>query len=189
MTWHLAIPAAVLALVAAAVPVSAQEPIAAKVQLCASCHGRNGLPADRSVPIISGQRPAYIQKQLRDYRSGDRDSEVMSSIAQSLSERQIADIADYFGADPWPRGSTTPPPVMPAAVVACRACHNRDLKGAAGPTGWAPRLAGQSPPYLVETMTAFATGERANNPQMSALMQSLSPADRKAIADYLATLP
>jgi cytochrome c553 len=185
MTRRSAVPLAVLALNCTAVPVSAQEPIAATVQLCASCHGREGRPADPSVPIISGQQPGYIRKQLMDYRSGDRDSEIMSSIAQSLSERQIAQIADYFGAAAWPRDPAAAPAVTPAAVLACQACHNRDLKGAAG----APRLAGQSAPYIVETMTAFASGERANNPQMSALMRSLSPADRNVIADYLARLP
>jgi cytochrome c553 len=180
--------AIVLALVVAVVPVAAQEPIAAKAKLCTSCHGRNGRPADPSVPIISGQEPAYIQKELRDYRSGERDSEIMSSIVESLSERQISDIADYLGAARWPGGAASPL-AMPAAVIACEACHRRDLKGAPGPAGWAPRLAGQSLAYLAETMTAFADGERANNPQMVTLMQSLSPANRKAIADYLAKLP
>jgi cytochrome c553 len=180
-----------LVIVAVSAPVSAQEPGAALAQrLCASCHGQSGLPADRTVPVISGQQSAYLQKQLRDYRSGDRDSEIMSSISQSLGDRQIVDIADHFGAAPWPRGSTSPsPPAMPAAVAACEACHNRELKGANGPAGWAPRLAGQSLPYLVQTMTAFSSGERANNPQMSALMKSLAPADRQSIADYLARLP
>jgi cytochrome c553 len=112
----------------------------------------------------------------------------MSSIAQGLSERQIDQIADYFGAATWPRETTTASPAAPAAVAACAACHNRDLKGATGPAGWAPRLAGQSSPHLLDTMTAFAAGDRANNPQMSALMQALPPAERKAIADYLANL-
>jgi cytochrome c553 len=188
MAWRLTIPLIVLALATVPMPISAHEPIAAKVQLCASCHGRNDLPADRTVPIISGQQPAYIRKQLSDYRNGDRDSEIMSTIAQSLSERQIDGIADYFGAAAWPRQPATSPPSEPAAIAACAACHNRDLEGTTGPAGPAPRLAGQSSAYLIETMSAFATGERANNPQMSALMQSLSSADRKAVADYLASL-
>jgi cytochrome c553 len=190
MTWRLAIPMMVLALASMVAPVSAQEAhIAAEVRLCASCHGQNGLPADRTVPIISGQLSSYIRTQLRDYRSGDRDSEIMSSIAEGLSERQIVEIADYFGAARWPRESPTTPPLAPAAVAACEACHNRDLEGTTdGPSGSAPRLAGQSSPYLLAAMTAFAAGERANNRQMSTLMQSLSPEDRKAIADYLADL-
>jgi cytochrome c553 len=64
MTWPRAIPATALALAAVVVPVSAQEPVAVEVQRCASCHGRNGLPADRTVPSISGQQPAYTRKQL-----------------------------------------------------------------------------------------------------------------------------
>ena len=47
-------------------------------------------------------------------------------------------------------------------------------------SGIAPRLAGQMAPYLIDTMTAYADGERANSTQMSALMRSLPPADRKS---------
>jgi cytochrome c553 len=188
MRRQLAIPLMVLALAAVVVPASAQEPATGQVQMCASCHGRNGLPVDLTVPIISGQQPAYIRKQLNDYRSGDRDSEIMSSIAQGLSEPQIAEIADHFGAAAWPREPPTPPALPPAALAACAACHNRDLEGETGPAGPAPRLAGQSSSYLIAEMTAFATGERTNNTPMSALMRSVSTADRKAIADYLASL-
>jgi cytochrome c553 len=52
----------------------------------------------------------------------------------------------------------------------------------------APRLAGQFSPYLIDTMTAYADGERANSTLMPALIQSLTPADRKAIAEYLAAM-
>jgi cytochrome c553 len=37
-------------------------------------------------------------------------------------------------------------------------------------------------------MTKYADGERANSSVMSELMKDLSPADRKAIADYLAAM-
>jgi cytochrome c553 len=62
------------------------------------------------------------------------------------------------------------------------------LAGGTGPAGVAPRLAGQFSPYLLDTMNAYANGERANSAAMSTLMQSLSPEDRKAVADYLASL-
>ena len=51
-----------------------------------------------------------------------------------------------------------------------------------------PRLAGQNSAYLLDTMAAYATGERANSTVMGPLMQSLSPTDRKPIAEYLAAL-
>jgi cytochrome c553 len=168
--------------------VGTADPIGAKVQLCASCHGRSGLPSDHAVPIIWGQQAAYLAKQLNDYRNGDRESQIMSSIAESLRDGEVAQIAAYFGNAKWPAQSAASPPPAPDAIAACRACHNGNLQGGVTAAGTAPRLAGQFSSYLKETMTAYADGERANSATMAALMQSLSPADRKIIADYLAAL-
>ncbi len=164
------------------------DAVETKMQLCASCHGRDGLPSDHTVPIIWGQQAAYMRKQLNDYRNGDRDSQIMSSIAESLSDDEVSKVAAHFGADKWPAQPKASAPAAPGAVATCQACHNPNLTGGASPAGVAPRLAGQSSPYLVDTMTAYANGERANSATMSALMQSLAPADRKAIADYLAAM-
>jgi cytochrome c553 len=174
----------------AAAEAAAAGSIATQLQLCASCHGRAGVPADHTVPIIWGQQAGYIRKQLDDYRNGDRASQIMSSIAESLSNHQVAQIAGYFGNAKWPVQSTAPPPPAPApaAIAACRACHDANLTGGPGPSGVTPRLAGQFSAYLIDTMTAYADGGRANSATMSALMQSLSPADRKTVADYLAVL-
>lgn len=162
-------------------------PIETKAKLCASCHGAQGLPSDPTVPIIWGQQAAYIQKELNDYRNGDRESQIMSSIAESLSEAEVSQIAAYFGHAKWPvRPGISPPVTAPGAIATCQACHNPNLSGGPGPAGVAPRLAGQSSPYLLDTMNAYANGERANSTLMSTLMQSLSPAERKAVADYLA---
>ena len=152
---------------------------AAKERLCTSCHGRNGVPADHTVPIISGQQSAYLRKQLSDYRNGDRASQIMSSIAESLSEREIARIADDFAGIEWPEQAAAAEPAPPA-IAACKPCHNASLTGGMSASGIAPRLAGQMAPYLIDTMTAYADGERANSTQMSALMRSLPPADRKS---------
>jgi len=163
-------------------------PIEAKALLCASCHGGHGLPSDPKVPIIWGQQAAYIKKELGDYRAGDRESQIMSSIAESLSEEEIAQIATDFGDAKWPEQLAVLLPAAPAATEVCKTCHNADLTGGTSPSGIAPRLAGQNSAYLVDTIAAYATGERANSTVMGPLMQSLSPADRKTIAEYLAAL-
>jgi cytochrome c553 len=163
--------------------------IETKAQLCASCHGERGLPSDPTVPIIWGQQAAYIQKELNAYRNGDRESQIMSSIAESLSDDEMSQIAAYFGHDKWPVRSSAPPSApAPDAIATCQACHNANLAGGMGPAGVAPRLAGQFSPYLLNTMNAYANGERANSAAMSTLMQSLSPEDRKTVADYLASM-
>ena len=170
-------------------PASASaNSIETRLQLCASCHGRNGLPSDRTVPIIWGQQTAYLNKQLNDYRDGDRDSQIMSSIAESLSAGEISQIVTHFGDAKWPQQPNLPQPAAPAGLATCKACHNASLTGGASPAGVAPRLAGQDSSYLNDTMTKYADGERANSSVMSELMKTLSPADRKAIADDLAAM-
>jgi cytochrome c553 len=164
------------------------DSIETKTQLCASCHGTHGLPSDRTVPIIWGQQAMYIRKQLNDYRTGDRDSQIMSSIAESLSDGEVSQIAAYFGNEKWPAQPAVSPPASPGAVATCQACHDTSLAGGMGPTGVAPRLKGQFSSYLIDTMTAYANGERANSAVMSGLAKSLSAADRKAVAEYLAAL-
>jgi len=57
-------------------------------------------------------------------------------------------------------------PAAPVATEACKACHNADLTGGTSPSGIAPRLAGQNSAYLVDTIAAYATGERANSTVM-----------------------
>src|SRR5262245_50018145 len=42
------------------------------VELCAACHGENGLPQEKTTPIIWGQTLGYQYLQLRDYKNGDR---------------------------------------------------------------------------------------------------------------------
>lgn len=164
------------------------DPVGTKVHLCASCHGADGLPSDQTVPIIRGQQPGYMKKQLSDYKNDDRDSQIMSSIAESLSDSDVSRIAAYFGGAAWPAQPKVSLPAAPAAIATCKVCHGANLTGAASPAGAAPRLAGQNAPYLIDTMTAYANGERANSPPMASLMQALTTADRKAIAGYLAAM-
>jgi cytochrome c553 len=164
------------------------DPFETKARLCTSCHGAHGLPPDPSVPIIWGQQSAYILKQLNDYRNGDRSSQIMSSISESLSEGDLEQMAAYFSNAKWPIRAESPLPAAPETIATCEACHHSNLAGGASPSGVAPRLAGQFSPYLIDTMTAYADGERANSTLMPALMQSLTPANRKAIAEYLAAM-
>ena len=168
--------------------VAAADAVPTKARLCTSCHGAHGLPTDPSVPIIWGQQSAYILKQLNDYRNGDRSSQIMSSIAESLSEGDVAQMAAYFSNAKWPTRAESPLPAAPQVIATCQVCHHPNLAGGVSPSGMAPRLAGQFSPYLIDTMTAYTDGERANSTVMPALMQSLKPADRKAIADYLAAM-
>ena len=50
------------------------------------------------VACLAGQPSAYLEEQLRNYRSGKRSHEVMGVIAKALSDKDIDDLAAWFSA-------------------------------------------------------------------------------------------
>ncbi len=187
--WLVDFSRALVVVVAFAGPAMAADAIEAKLQICGSCHGKDGEPADQTIPIIWGQSQAYLEKQLRDYKSGDRDSQIMSSMAESLTNQDIPDAAAFLAGKAWPRRSDGGAPKSPPdAIPACQSCHQEDLLGGPAADGVAPRLAGQTRGYLGDTMQSFASGERGNHADMSALMKPLTSSERDAIAGYLSGL-
>src|SRR5262252_8155057 len=101
-----------------ALPARAQDSIEAKVQLCATCHGDKGIPTDpKTIPPIWGQQQSYIMKQLRDFRSGERKSDVMAPIAKGLAEGDLRKLAAYFAVKTWPaRQASAKPPAPPKGI-------------------------------------------------------------------------
>ncbi|MCK0196394.1 cytochrome c [Ancylobacter sp. 6x-1] len=63
---------------------------------CAVCHGSDGLSKLPEAPNLAGQVEPYLVKALEDFRSGARKNEMMSVIAEQLSDDDIANIAAYF---------------------------------------------------------------------------------------------
>jgi len=167
-------------------PAHAADDIEAKAQACAACHGNNGVPTDpKTIPVIWGQEASYLMKQLRDFRNGERKSDVMSPLAKNLAEADLRPMAAYFAAKHWPaRKASAKPPAPPKSIAQCQACHQPNFQGGMP----APRLAGLSYEYLVGSMRAFATEQRTNNLDMPKFMQMLSERERNAIARYVSAL-
>jgi cytochrome c553 len=172
--------------IALAVPALAADDIEATAQQCAACHGAKGVPIDpKTIPVIWGQQESYLMKQLRDFRNGERKSEVMAPLAKGLAEGDLRKIAAHFAAKPWPaRKAAAKPPAAPKAIAQCQACHQPNFEGGMP----APRLAGLSQEYLTASMRAFAKDERTNNLDMPGFMRALSDQQRAAIARYLSAL-
>ncbi len=168
------------------VPANAADDIETKVQLCAACHGQNGVPIDpKTTPIIWGQQSNYLYKELHDYHSGDRDSPIMGPIAKGFSLEELRKIADYFAAKSWPAEHAAAASASPPEGIAmCQACHQQNFEGGAP----APRLAGLSYEYLVGAMRSFADGQRTNNLDMPGFMRALTDSQREAMAHYLSGL-
>ncbi|MBS3649053.1 c-type cytochrome [Pseudaminobacter sp. 19-2017] len=69
-----------------------------KAQQCETCHGLDGLAKIAEAPNIAGQNEQYLIKQLLAFKSGALKSEMMSIVAQALSESDIEDLAAYYAA-------------------------------------------------------------------------------------------
>ena len=183
---------AVLLALALAPDAARADSVEEAAQVCSGCHGENGVPMDKTIPVIWGQRREYLLKELHDFKTGHRKNETMAAIVDSLSKTDMEELASYFSKKQWPTQEQAAPPadvVSKALAVInqlnCRDCHQDHFQG----DYVRPSLRGQSEDYLLKTMTDFHTGERANFPAMSALMKSLNEDQLKPLAAYLASLP
>lgn len=67
-----------------------------KVQMCAACHGIDGLSKIPMAPNIAGSPAMYLEKQLKAFRSEERKDETMNVVAKPLSDADISDIAAWY---------------------------------------------------------------------------------------------
>jgi cytochrome c553 len=69
-------------------------------EVCQACHGLDGNSQTPDYPKLGGQRPDYLAKALRDYKSGARKNAIMAGFAGTLSAKDIEDVAAYYAAQP-----------------------------------------------------------------------------------------
>lgn len=194
--------ASALALVAVSPAAMAQDAKAGekKAAMCVGCHGIPGyqasFPEIYKVPMISGQGAKYIASALAAYKKGERKHPTMRSIAGSLSDQDMADLAAYYGS----KGAEAAPETAAAAPAEvqkllekgnCASCHGPNFSKPIDP-GY-PKLAGQHPDYLFAALRAYQV---ENNPQvgrgnaiMAGMAKPFTHAELKTLAGYLASLP
>ncbi|MFK8080750.1 MAG: cytochrome c [Granulosicoccus sp.] len=63
---------------------------------CSVCHGKMGMANDPESPNLAGQSALYLEKSLKDFRSGARQDRRMSLMAQNLSDSDIKDLAAWY---------------------------------------------------------------------------------------------
>lgn len=163
--------------------------IKSESERCQECHGAdgNGNGLDGKFARLAGQYPAYIVKQLQDFRSGARKHDYMMIMARSLEEADIADIAAYYGGLPAMRGETARVDTAAAQrlFAACAACHGPQGKGT-GNVAF-PVIGGQDVKYLRNQLLAWRSGERRNSPggAMNEATKGLTDAEIDVLAHYL----
>ena len=187
--------------VLAATPAPAFKPDPAKGQqlaaACMACHladGNRGSPAN---PILAGQHPEYIVKQLTEYKSGKRKNAIMQGMAAPLSTEDMRHIAAFYASKQAKPGFARNKDtvllgeqiyrggIAGRQVPACAGCH---APNGAGIPAQYPRLSGQHAEYTEAQMLAFRSGARGNNVQMSTIASRMTDAEIKAVSDYIAGL-
>ena len=164
---------------------------------CLACHSADGTRGSPANPILQGQHPEYLVKQLAEFKSGKRKNAVMAGMAANLSEDDMKHLAAFYA------GKTAKPGfakvkdsvalgeqiyrggLASKTVPACAGCHSPN--GAGIPSQY-PRLGGQHGDYSEAQLLAFRSGLRGNNAQMSAIANKMNDREIKAVADYMAGL-
>lgn len=186
----------------AATPAPPAKPDLAKgqatsTQICGACHTADGSRGSPANPIIAGQHPEYLVKQLQEFKSGKRNNPVMKGFASTLSDDDMRNVAAFYASKSAKPGFAKDKELVrlgeriwrggiaEKAVPACAGCHSPN--GAGIPAQY-PRLAGQHADYSEAQMNAFRSGLRANSAQMTAIAARLSDREIKAVSDYAAGL-
>jgi len=63
---------------------------------CQVCHGLDGIAKIPIAPHLAGESEIYLQSQLKAFRSGKREHEIMTVVAKDLSDQEIADLAAWY---------------------------------------------------------------------------------------------
>jgi cytochrome c553 len=187
-----------------------QNPDFAKGQalagVCAGCHGADGVSPIPTQPNLAGMSWQYIAKQLRHFKSGQRDNAIMKGFAATLSESDMKALGVYFASMKGRVIGTKDEKLARSAeklyragdagrgIPACAGCHS---PSGAGMPALYPRVGGQHAEYTASQLAAFRSGVRGgaskddSNPtgkMMMTIAGKLTEPEIKALAEYTAGL-
>jgi cytochrome c553 len=75
---------------------TAEQVAGSAAETCIACHGADSEGVVPQPPVLAGQHEDYLEYALRQYKDGTRPGNVMSAFAATLTESDIAMIADYY---------------------------------------------------------------------------------------------
>jgi cytochrome c553 len=181
------------------------------VPACATCHGDKAMGNDAmGSPRLANIGYVYIVKQLTNFSKDQRQDLTMmqmNDIAKGLTEQDMRDLAAYensfphepelsdlkgLKADGTEVGDAYKGKILVryggGKVSACQSCHGFNGRGS-DPVY--PKIGQQKYVYLVNQLTHWRDGTRANDPlsQMQKIARNLSDEDIRNAAAYLSQAP
>lgn len=177
------------------------DPFAGKAKAidCMDCHGADGNSSEPSFPKLAGQVESYLVKQLIDFKSGARTSDLMTSVVEEMTEQDMADLAAFYAVNDGTPGAVSESLLdlgkliyragnKETGIPACMGCHGPNGRGM--PSAKWPALSGQHIQYTEDQLRAFANGKRSNdaNSMMRDISARLSENELKAVSAYVSGL-
>ena len=167
-----------------------------KSTACIACHGPNGNSPNPEWPVLAGQHEQYIHKQLQAFKSGARKNPLMTPMAMSLSDDDMADLGAYFSAQK-PTGKETDAGKLQlgqrvysfvdpkTGAAACASCHGPS--GEVNPPASYPARRGLYGTYVAAQLRAYRAGTRQTDPNqmMRNVAGTMSDEQIDAVATYV----
>lgn len=167
--------------------------------VCVACHGADGNSPAPANPKLASQHPDYLNKQLVNFKSGERKNPIMMGMVAALTPEDMKNLAAYYGGQKQAPAAAKDKVlaaqgekiyrggIAAMGVPACSGCHG---PAGSGIPAMFPRLAGQHGEYIEAQLKTFRNGERANDPgkMMQMVAMKMSDQDIKAVAEYITGL-
>jgi cytochrome c553 len=162
---------------------------AVKAAPCLECHGSAHKAAQAGVPLLAGQKHAFLVLQMFYLREGLRDVPQMKGMLNGYTDRDLEDVAAYFARQKPAAGKLSNQGALRARGEqlarsrGCNSCHLDDYSG----QKHVPRIASQREDYLVIALKAYRDNKRTGtDTSMNEAMYRVSDPDIAALAHFLA---
>ena len=176
----------------------AQDAKTIATTVCAACHTEDGNSVVPMFPKIAGLQEEYIVKQLRDFQSGRRKSDIMAPVVAALKVEDYLPLGTYFSAQKMKAGEVDNKKLADfgkliffdgnedSGLPACVGCHQAQGAG----YSIYPRIGGQHVTYVSQQLKNFAAGDRSNDASrfMRVVAKRMTAEEIDAVAAYVATL-
>lgn len=185
------------ALVGAAPVLAAGKAETLAAETCAACHGADGNSVVDAFPKLAAQQKSYLLREMKDYKEGRRQHDMMTPLMAPLSEDDMTALASFYAG----QSATANPPGKAewlalgkrvylegntkTGVPSCDGCHEENGEGSKK----FPRLAGQHVAYTLDQLQQYASGKRSNGVKvMRTIAERLSADETRAVAEYMSSL-
>ena len=170
------------------------------VGTCVACHGADGNSVVGQWPTLAGQRESYLFEQLEHIRDEERVIAVMKGLLNDYSDDELRDMAAFYAEQTTKVSQADDTNLalgqkiyragnVESGVPACTGCHGPAGKGLE--SAQYPMLGGQKAEYVVTSLIAYQTGERAIDEHgkiMQGIASRLTVEEIRAVANYVSGL-